>query len=451
MRLVRVSRALRASLAGLAAGYFSSLIAALWLRASTSGADLVWKVISPFKLASWILGSAHAVPLVVRSEAGLDAPQSPGTVGGLGQVLGREEVVFSFSVLLVPISIVAVTGIAVALLIRWSRPESTRQLLAWAGVAAVTHGGVLAVLTALSRVQIEFEGVVAPDLGLGSAATGHLGFSIGHLPVPAFAIGAVLGAAFAIAGGLSSRTLRTSLASDSRVVLLGWMRGLGTAAGVVAAVLVLGAIVALITGKAPALGLLALGTYTLWANAIAAGIVLAHGVSMHMALDAGPLTGWERMDLLNFSTGGGAPLPLLLGALIPLAAGVIAGRFCRRRSVLSSPSIALRFGALWGLTLALLALLLRVRVLSSFSVGSLDLGGGGAAFDPLIALTLGFIWGCATSYLGARTIRVPISGPTEDAALTWECAECGITNASDDVFCVSCGTARTAAGRLGPG
>jgi hypothetical protein len=451
VRLVRVWCALRASLAGLAAGYFASLIAALWLRASTSGADLVWKVISPFKLASWILGSAHAVPLVVRSEAGLDAPQSPGTVGGLGQVLGREDVVFSFSVLLVPISILAVTGIAVALLVRWSRPETTRQLLVWSGVAAATHGGVLAVLTATSRVQIEFEGVVAPDLGLGSAATGHLGFSIGHPPLFAFAIGAVLGAAFAVAGGLSSRTLRTTLASDSRVVLLGWMHGLGTAAGVVAAVLALGAIVALITGKAPAFGLLALGTYTLLANAIAAGIVLAHGVSMHVALDAGPLTGWERMDLLNFSTGGGAPLPLLLGALIPLAAGVIAGRFCRRRSDLSQPSIAWRFGGLWGLTLALLALLLRVRVLSSFSVGSLDLGGGGAAFDPLIALTLGFIWGCATSYIGARTIRVPTPGPSEDAALTWECAECGITNASDDYFCVSCGTVRTTAGRLGPG
>jgi hypothetical protein len=307
------------------------------------------------------------------------------------------------------------------------------------------------VVTAVSRVQIGFEGVVAPDLGLGSAATGHLGFSIGHRPAFAFAIGAFLGAAFAVAGGLSSLTLRSTLASDSRVVLLGWMRGLGSAAGVIAVVLSLGAIIALVTGKAPSIGLLGLGAYTLWANAIAAGIVLSHGVSMHVALDAGPLTGWERMDLLNFSTGGGAPLALLLGALIPLAAGVIAGRFCRRRSDLSTPSIALRFGALWGLTLALLALLLRVRILSSFSVGSLDLGGGGAAFDPLLSLVLGFVWGTATSYVGARTTRGPGSGTSGVAATTWECAECGITNTSDDVFCVSCGTARTAAGRLDPG
>ncbi|MEX0874487.1 MAG: hypothetical protein WD646_12400 [Actinomycetota bacterium] len=452
---MRVPRAFRAALAGLAAGYLASLIAAMWLRASTSDAQLVWKLVSPLKLASWILASAHAVPLVIRSAAGLTAPEAAGSVGRLSDVLGSEDVAFSFSVLLVPISILAITGITVALFVRWAGPSSPKQLLRWSGVVALTHGGALAIVAWIASVDLRFEGVVAPDVGLG-AATGRLGFSLGHQPLVALGVGTALGAAFALAGGISSLSLRVTLAPVSRVVLLGWMRGLGTAAGIITVLLALGGLVALVTGKAPSFSLFAFGGYMLWANAVAAGVVLTHGVSMNVALDAGPLTGWERMDLLHFGVGGDAPVLLPLVALIPIAAGVVAGRFIRSRTEISNAAIALRFGMLWGLTLALLSLLLRVHVLSSFSVGALDLGGGGAAFDPLIALVLGAVWGTATSYVGARFIparaitkTADVSGTEDDSSL-WACTRCQMPNTSEDEFCVSCGLPRSSADAPNP-
>jgi hypothetical protein len=156
------------------------------------------------------------------------------------------------------------------------------------------------------------------------------------------------------------------------------------------------------------------------------------------------------MDLLNFGVGGDAPILLPLVAVIPIAAGVVAGRFIRVRSEISNAAIAVRFGMLWGLTLALLSLLLRVRVLSSFSVGALDLGGGGAAFDPLIALAVGAVWGTATSYAGARffgvralaKVRVDRAAASDEL---WACTRCQMPNTADDEFCVSCGLPRSSA------
>jgi hypothetical protein len=348
---------------------------------------------------------------------------------------------------LVPISILAIVGITVVLFARWSDPSSARDVLVRSGITAAAHGGLLSLAAWLASVSAGFEGVIAPDLGLG-AATGRVGISLHHPPLAAFLIGAIFGAAFAAAGGISSLRIRASLEPQTRVLLLGWMRGLGAAALIVTTLLALGAVVALAGGRAPGFALFALGGYMLWANAVAAAIVLVHGPSMVVALDAGPFTGWERMDLLHFGAGS-SPKVLVLGALVPVAAGVVAGRFCRRRSSLSGAGIALRFGALWGLTLALLALLLRVRVLSSFSVGSVDLGGGGAAVDPLVALVLGFVWGTATAYIGALTTRAGRSVESIRGALsslarsdpspsTWSCPACGMPNATEDRFCVSC-------------
>jgi hypothetical protein len=175
----------------------------------------------------------------------------------------------------------------------------------------------------------------------------------------------------------------------------------------------------------------------------AAGIVASNGVSMAVALDAGPFTGWERVDLLNVGASGDAAPPVVwLALLIPLAAGLVAGRFARRRSSYPVAQIALRFGALWGLTLAVFSLLLRVRVLSSFSVGGLDLGGGSAAFDPLVALGAGFVFGTLAAFIGASSVRVPALVTVGAPADAWTCANCGITNTTDDKFCVSCGGTR---------
>ncbi len=447
--------AVRASLLGLSVGYAASLVASLWVRASSADATLVWNLVSPLKLAAWILTTAHGDPLIVGSGAGITAPEAAGSVGRVSELLGGgEDVAFSFSVLLVPVSILALVGATVALEVRRAKPDSPGHLLKLAATAGGTHGLLLGVAAWLSAVSVRYEGVVAPDLGLG-AATARLSIAFGHSILVAAGLGALLGAAFASAGGISSLKMRTVLKPDSRIVMLGWMRGIATAAGFFVAALGLGGIVALVTGSAPSLSMFALGGYLLWANAVMAGIVASHGVSMGIALDAGPFTGWERMDLLNFGVAGtGAPKPLLAAVIVPIAAGIVAGRFCRRRSLLSDAGIALRFGALWGLTLAVFSLLLRVRVLSSFSVGAVDLGGGSVAFDPLIALVVGAAWGSVSSYVGARWARETTGTEGIRAALlslatgsghpngTWACPRCEITNAPEDRYCVSCGTQR---------
>ena len=428
--------AARASLGGLLGGYLVSLAAAVWLRLAVPGGDVLSSVVSPLRVAGWLLTSAHAVPLAVRSAAGVRSPDAPGSIGRLSEVLGGgEDVVFSFSLLLVPIAMLATTGIVVALLARRWRPASTGDVMRFAAVAALVHGIVLAFVGWMSSVGFFIEADLAPELGLGSA-TAHVALSVGARPAIALLLGVVFGAAFGIAGGLSALPLRETLDPSSRVVLIGWMRALRVASATVAVLLALGGLGALIAGRAPSASLVGLGGLLFGANAVAAGVLFTHGASMAVALDAGPFTGWERVDFLNVGTSGGAAPPFVwIVALLPLAAGIVAGRFIRSRSSLTTIAIALRFGALWGLSMAVLALLLRVRVLSSFSVGSLDLGGGGAAFDPLMALVLGAIWGTAGAAFGAR---ISLSS----SAATWTCAECGIGNAEQDRFCVSCGAAR---------
>jgi hypothetical protein len=444
MRVVRV-RALVPSLGGLMAGFLASMVAALLLKVSVPDAELIWNMVSPLRVAAWILQAAHGVPTDVRSAAGVVAPDAPGSVGRLSELLGSgPDVVFSFSLLLVPLTILAVVGITVALLVRRSDPSTTRQVLERAAICAATHGIALAVVAWASSFEFVAEGKLAPELGLG-AASGHVAIGIGHRPLVALLIGAAWGAAFAAAGGLSALRMRGSIASDDRIVLLAWMRGLGTASAIWAGLLLLGGIGAAVTGHAPKPSLVGLGALLLSGNATAAGLLASSGVSMAVSLDAGPFTGWERMDLLNVGASGDAAPPYVWLALaIPLAAGVVAGRFARRRSSLPGAGIAVRYGVLWGLSLAVLALLLRVRVLSSFSVGGLDLGGGGAAFDPLVALVCGAAVGTIAAFIGTRTVATRTSSDE-----TWSCPACGIVNARSDRFCVSCGAGQAPGSQSG--
>lgn len=431
---MRVRRALFAPAGGLLSGYLASLLGAVWMRAAVPEGDLITEIVSPLRIAAWLLTSAHGVPLVVRSAAGVRAPDAPTGLARMHELLGGgEDVVFRFSVVLVPITLLAIAGVATALLVRRRQPTSTRDVLGLAGLSAGVYGVGLALVARLGDFAREITGSLAPDLGLGSAS-GRVVVGIGARPVTAFVLGAIFGAAFAAAGAMSALPMRRQIAPDVRVTLFGWMRGLGTAAAVFAVLMALGGIVALATGRAPSASLVGLGGYLLAANAVAAAIVLSHGTSMAIALDAGPFTGWERMDLLHAGVGGeSAPVALWLLALVPITAGIVAGRFIARRSALAPVHIALRFGALWAFTLALLSLLIRVRVLSSFSVGALDLGGGSAAIDPLVALVLGFGWGSVSSFIGAHTVHEPGR---------WTCPDCSMTNTDGDRFCVSCGMPR---------
>jgi hypothetical protein len=432
---VRVTRGLLSPAGGLLSGYIASLLGALWLRAAVPEGDLVTSIVSPLRVAAWFLTSAHGVPLMVRSAAGVQAPDAPAGIARLSELLGGgEDVVFSFSIVLVPITILAVAGVVTALLVRGSEPTTPRHVLTYTGLSAAVYGLGLALVARTGSYVAEITADLAPDLGLGTA-TGRLVVGIGARPWLAFAIGALFGAAFAAAGAMSSLPMRRQVAPDVRVTLFGWMRGLGTAAGVFAALMAIGGIVAILTGRAPKASLVGVGGYLLAGNAIAAAIVLAHGASMAIALDAGPFTGWERMDVLHLGVAGRAPLALVLLAIVPVGAGIVAGRFIARRSALPPSRIALRFGVLWGFSIALLSLLLRVRVLSSFSVGALDLGGGSAAVDPLVALVLGFVWGTPAAFVGARSVHDPGR---------WECPDCSMANTDADRFCVSCGMPRPA-------
>ena len=434
---MRVLRATRASLVGLAAGYLVAFIGALLLRTVGSDASLITKLVSPLRIASWTLGLAHAAPVVVHSAAGVDAARS-GSLQRLAELLGgHSDVIFTFSIVLVPLTILALTGIVVAFGVLRLNPKTTRELFGMAGVASVTHGIALALLARISSLEFAFTGRVASQFGLG-VAKGYVLIGAGQRPLVAGLLGAGWGAAFALAGGMSSEALRPTLELPSRIVLLGWLRGLTVVSFVLAGVMALGAFAALITGHAPGIGAILLGGLMLGANAIAAGIVMAHGVSLSIALDAGPFTGWQRMDLLHVGASGKLNIAMLFGAFVPILAGVVAGRFIRRRSDLQPVAIAWRFGALWGLTLAAFSMLLRVRVLSSLSVGELNLGGGSAAFDPLIALGLGVAWGTATSFVGARFTRVTPS----TVGSRWVCDTCNMANAERDGFCVSCGAKR---------
>lgn len=440
---MRVSRAIVSTLKGLSAGYAVGLTAALWLKAAVPDADLIWNLVSPFRIGAWIVGAAHGVPLVVRTAGGVDAPQAPGSIARLSELLGgSSDIVFSFSLFLVPISILAVVGIVTARSVRKAGPASGRELAVCSAVAAVAHGLVLAVAAWLSSFEFVAEGRLAPELGLG-AATGHLGIGLGQRPLIAFVVGAAWGGAFAAAGGMSSLRLRATIASDDRVVLLAWMRGLATATAIVAGALALGGMFALVTGRVPSPSLVGLGGLLLAGNAVAAGIVASSGAPMSIALDAGPFTGWERLDFFNVGAAGTAMPATWVALVVPLAAGIVAGRFARRRTAYSDAGVALRLGVLWGLSLAVLAMLLRVRVLSSFSVGGLDLGGGSAAFDPLIALATGVATGTVAAFVGTRA---GARAATVAADESWTCASCGIANVNDDRFCISCGAERQGSG-----
>jgi hypothetical protein len=430
---VRLSRGIWTSLAGLGAGFAAAMAATLWLRAANAESALLWNAASPGDVAVWLLALAHGVPLAIRTTGGLQAPGG----GGLGDLVGGDvEATLGFDVFLLPLGLLLIVGATTGMLVRAGGPATPRRFAATVVAGGLVHGSALAVAAWVSNVHLAFSGRLAPELGLG-AATGSIALEAGPSPFQAFGIGAVWGAAFIVAGGLAVPGMRRMLSDDGRMLLRGWMWGTGAGAALPVAGLVVVVLGALVTGRGPALGRGGLAALLFAPNAVSAVIVAAHGVPMRAALDAGPIAGWASAGLFDFGVGGG-PAPVYAWAVLvcPVAAGVVAGRFVRRRRAMPVVRIAAGFAVLWGLTLAVLALLVRVRVLSSFSVGDAQLGGGGAAFDPLLALGAGGGWGFLMSYVGARTT----SGPElEDAQEAWGCDACGYHNDPHDRFCVSCG------------
>jgi hypothetical protein len=208
-------------------------------------------------------------------------------------------------------------------------------------------------------------------------------------------------------------------------------------------------------------------------NVVAAAVVLAHGPTMQIALDAGPLAEWTQIGYLTRGERALSPARWLF-VLVPLLGGIAAGRVMRKRVAGADAfRVAALFGVLWGIVLTMLTLLLRVRVLSNFSVTSLE-SGGSVAIDPLITLVLSSVWGGITAYIGlvagseveigptieepvpvepalatpeshARAIEPPVVAPSVAMPPTAQrrCANCGGRVPEEDRFCMSCGTALT--------
>jgi hypothetical protein len=100
---------------------------------------------------------------------------------------------------------------------------------------------------------------------------------------------------------------------------------------------------------------------------------------------------------------------------------------------------AVAFGVLWGVVLAVLALMLRVRILSSFDIAAIQ-AGGGATINAVLAFVLGTVIAGVLCYIGLVTGR---EAPSPPAAVVPRrprmCEACGSEVPSDDSFCGVCG------------
>jgi hypothetical protein len=261
-------------------------------------------------------------------------------------------------------------------------------------------------------------------------------------------VGFVWGAIFAAIGTLRSPGVTQHLSEQWRAVGSGVTRAAIVAVPTAIVCLV---VLALAQGGGFDIGidpkLTPLGIVLLGLNIISGAVVLAHGAPLNIALDAGPLSGFTR---LGYMPEGSTLSPARwLFVLVPVLACIVAGRAMRRRlGGVGAGAAALGFGAVWGLALAALAVLLRVRVLSNFSVGSLE-AGGGASIQPLLALGLGFVLGTVLSYIGMVSgggasgpadvaTHAPAGALPESGAA--KCGNCGRPLPPGDRFCSACGT-----------
>lgn len=460
-------RCAAAPIAGLAAGLAAALAAASTVRSSFTDAELLWKVVPVHKLAIWILAGAHRVPLRVQVQAGLRS-------GGLSDLIGRRfrvpEVALDASVLVVPVTVLVVVATVSALVARGARPSTTAELWTGAALAGAVHAIVLGALAAIASSGSGFEGRFV-----------QAGVTASPMLVPALVLGFVFGGGFALAGMLGAGTV--ALHPHVRAVGSAWVRALAAAAVVAAAVSLLATVVHAGggaempggAGSAVAAGAL------LGANVLAGAIVLAHGAWMTTAFAAGPFAGWARIDYLHFGRQGRpAPAVWWLLLTVPVAAGVVAGRAARRRGVPAAYAAA-GFAAAWGATLAVLAWLLRVRMLTDFGLGRLADAGSAEAHVPIVAAALlGAAWGAVTAAVGAATVRGPLAGdpsgdpageqagdpagdpvgersgdpavapvgqpgggaaqpPPAGAVPAWTCPRCGYVNGAGSRFCGGCG------------
>lgn len=430
-------RAVVAAVAALVVGLAVSWVAASWLRSATPEANLLWGVAPPAKTAVWTLAGAHGAALHV--EAGAEVDEGLADIGSrLGELLGGESAEIpttpraDLAVRLAPLSILACVGLVLVGFMRRSGAAAVTEAVVGSALAGAVYGIGLAGLAATSSAGL---GV---DLSIVRAGV-EASVSVGESAVA----GVVWGSAFALIGGLTAPAVKERLAPSWRALYAGLFRASWLAAVVAVGGLILMAVTRGGGGGGlpgdPSLQALAVGL--LFLNVIAAAVVLSHGATMDTSFTAGPLSEWSRVGY----TSDFLPSTKWALALVPLVAGFAAGRVMRRKS--GGASLAVAFGAVWGLGLGALAVLLRVRVLSSFDLGSLG-AGGGASIDPLLAAVLGFAIGTVTSFIGIISgNREPRAEPVMTQPVAEQvpptqpraCPACGRPVAAADRFCSSCG------------
>ncbi len=388
-------RSAAASVAALVLGLVLSFGAAVWLRAVAPGPDALWRHAAPAQMAVWVQAAAHGAPVELSGGAEISSERLRRITGFFGR---DAEVGGEVGVLLVPGTILlAVAAVFVAGGRRSGARDDGEILTAAAGAAAV-YGIALGVLAALATWRT---GVGGRIVAAGAEA--------GVNPWTAGVLAALWAGALTGAGAAS---VRDRWSPSTRALGGAWARAVAAGAGTAAIVLVVWAASRGETGDAdPAL--IALGVLLLLPNAVGSALVAAHGAPMLVSIDAGPLSGWRRIDYLHGTADGDPAVLGWLFLLVPLAAGLVAGRALGRR--MPGPGAwppfapAAAFGALWGATLCALAILLRVRMASSFGIGRVA-PAGEVAIDPFAALLAGIVWGTAVAYLGMLTVsgRAPV-------------------------------------------
>lgn len=419
-------RAAAAAVLGLIAGLVVSFVAAAALRSGAPEAGLLWRAASPPTVAGWMFTGSHGVVLDI--EAGAEVRSEPLRRLGerIGDVFGRDDPLDAARadarVRLASLTILGVAGTALAFGLRRTGAADPAAAALTAAVAGGLYGAGVGLVAALSRASVGFDG------GIVSAGVDA---SVGA--IPALAAGVAWGSLFAVVGALSTPAIAVMLDPAVRAVGAG-VRSAAVSGGLSAAVLLVVLLLVRGTGGGgtPDAGLLLAGFVLLAPNAVAAAVILAHGAVMTLSFDAGPFAGWSS---LSYGTTD-LTWARWLFVVVPVVAGVAAGRAMRRRT--SSMGASFLFGGVWGLCFGVLALLLRVEVASSFSLASIA-PGGGARITPVLALAAGLVLGTGTSAIGMLSLRRTPQTSQLTGTGTMACPSCGATIPPGDRFCSSCG------------
>jgi hypothetical protein len=430
-------RAAVAAVAALVTGLVLSFVAAAWLRSAAPDSGLLSRVAPTQRLAVWTLSAAHGVPVEVTAGAEIESDR----LKRIGRLFGREELGTSASLVvrLAPLTILLLAGLVLALTVRDTATEASDPFRA-AVVAGPVYGAGLAVLAASAGSWAGLEGRIV-RFGVGASVS----------PLYAFVAGGVWAALFAAIGALAR--------SDVRIKLSPLVRGLWSGsmtAARVAALTAIGGLVVLGVAQASSAGgvdvdpkIGAVGLVLFGVNVVATAVVVSHGPPLAVAFTAGPLAGWSRIGYVPAGQTSLSPARFVF-VLVPLLSCLYAGRAMKRHVRRSDAGrAAVTFGLLWGAALAVLALVLRVRVLSSFDIASLE-AGGGASINALFAFVSGTVIATVLSYAGMvsgpeffgpqdATARAGATPPALSAPRPVVCEACGSQVPSGDAFCGACG------------